>query len=153
VRLGSRKTETSEAPVVPAPTAGSPEAELARITYKPGWRFSIQQADWRGTALAHPELQIVVPYDSVDRPGASVTFCFPIYTPLDKLVDVVWCCVQWIENHEQREHFKVDGAHYVDPHPAQEERAMNEIRQAVGGDSLRCGTCGGWVPGTPSRFR
>lgn len=157
------ETRTTTDVTEPGPKSPA-EVELARITYKPGWVFRWGRGH-DGTASGHwdyPQLTITVPFVSIDRPDATLHFCFPVYAPPERLTDTVWAAVQWIENHEQREHFQVDGERYIDPHPAKEERAMFETRQATlgalgeereGWRSTRCQTCGGWRPGTPDRLR
>lgn len=85
--------------------------ELSKVTYKPGWSFSIQETGWEG-----PQLRIVVKkVENAYQPGE-------FNTPLPPMPDadyfhrwVAWR-IERVESREVREWFKVDGDTIFDPH-------------------------------------
>jgi hypothetical protein len=92
------------------------QAELERVSYKPGWEFRAYDGAWHGQ-----HLQIRCEVENTYRPGETV--------PLDIHVVLVggfespaqfhrWLLKRIVEAevHEAREFFKVDGQIVFDPH-------------------------------------
>lgn len=91
------------------------QAELARITYKPGWKISCYDGTWEGQ---HVVIQVVLP--DAANPEKEVTL--DIHSMLPPLRDVAglhfWLAwrLKRIEIHEMREFLRRDGKPIFDPH-------------------------------------
>jgi hypothetical protein len=91
------------------------QAELERITYKPGWAFTCYDGRWEGQHIA-----ITVELPDAGRPGETVTL--DVHSMLPPIPDVrylhTW--LAWrlgrIEIHEMREFLRVEGKAIFDPH-------------------------------------
>ncbi|MCW2898474.1 MAG: hypothetical protein JWO67_739 [Streptosporangiaceae bacterium] len=96
-------------------TTSEIQAELARVTYRQGWTFSIYQDDWEG-----PHLLVTAPVPNAYQPGQTITL--GIRSPLPPIPDAdylhLW--LAWrlgrIESHESREMLRIDGIAPFDPH-------------------------------------
>jgi len=90
-------------------------AELARITYKNGWTFTVYDGQWEGQHLA-----IGAQVSDAYHPGQSVTL--DVHTMLPPMPDVAYLhrWLGWrlgrLEVHEMREFLRVDGVAVFDPH-------------------------------------
>lgn len=105
--------------------------ELQRVTYKPGWRFSIEQAPngfdlvlRAGAFMQNADQRIGEEpsslYVSLDRHFPGDFFdqkTDPI--SLDLFHEFVYRLVVELEMHEVKEFLKIDGKHFIDPHPEQ----------------------------------
>lgn len=91
------------------------QAELERVSYKPGWTFTCYDGRWEGQHLA-----ITVEVPDATRPGRTVTL--DVHSSLPPIPDVPYLhtWLAWrlgrIENHEMREFLRVDGKAAFDPH-------------------------------------
>ena len=114
-RAGAAKHVRSLRAARRALTTAEIQAELERVTYKPGWSFTCYDGRWEGQHL-------VITVDVLDagRPGQSVTL--DVHSSLPPIPDVAYLhtWLAWrlgrIENHEMREFLRVDGHAVFDPH-------------------------------------
>ncbi len=94
---------------------------LARVTYKPGWRFCVAPHSYLGITL-------VVDYttNDINNPTAPITVgTARLFDEMQlenmKDEDIVVHCIggtiRDLEDHEFREHFRIDGHCVLDPHP------------------------------------
>lgn len=88
---------------------------LKRITYKPGYRFTVYDGQWEGQHLV-----ITTAVPDAYHPDRTVTL--DIHSPLPPMPDdaALHAWLMWrlwrIETHELREWFRVDGVPVSDPH-------------------------------------
>ena len=93
------------------------QAELARITYRPGWTFEAYQGPWEGQHL-------VIRAEVVNAFNPATTVTLDIHSMLPPIPDAAYLhrWLAWrlarIEVHEAREFFRVDGKPPFDPHAA-----------------------------------
>jgi hypothetical protein len=96
-------------------TTAEIQAELARVTYKPGWSFTAYDGDHEGQHLA-----ITCALPDAYQPGETTTL--DVHSALPPIPDVdylhAWLMHRLgrIESHELREWFKVDAVPVSDPH-------------------------------------
>lgn len=96
-------------------TVGEIEAELARVSYKPGWTFRVYQGRWEG-------LHLVIRTEVPDAYHEGENVVLDVHSFLPPLRDR-WALHSWltwrlarIEVHEMREFYRVDGQCWDDPH-------------------------------------
>lgn len=99
------------------------EAIVARITYRPGWQIRVVDEGTRGP---NPLVRLVLSLETIDsnwlpsQIGLRVTFeeSLPVSTFQDErdFVEYVWQRLQFAENHEACEFFRLDGKPVRDPH-------------------------------------
>jgi hypothetical protein len=92
-------------------------AEMARVTYKPGWSFRLYQHRWEGVWLA-----ITVELPDAEWPSRMMTIC--VRTAVPPIPHATYLH-EWLayrlgrtELHEMREFLRVDGEKIYDPHVA-----------------------------------
>jgi hypothetical protein len=87
---------------------------VSRVTYKPGWRFTVYEGRWEGTHLA---ITTVVP-DAYGGPDLVIDVHSMVPPMRDEAQVHDW--LMWrlarIEVHEMREFYRVAGCVYDDPH-------------------------------------
>jgi hypothetical protein len=115
------------------------QEELARITYKPGWRFLAYAGEWEG-----PHLVIQADLPDAYNPGQTVVVDIHSMLPPFRDVAGLHAWLAWrlgrIEIHEMREFFRVDGKPIFDPHAPGAERdnsAYHAPAEQTGGERLR----------------
>lgn len=91
-------------------------AELARISYRPGWSFTAFDDQWEGTKIRIVAKGIPDSYN----PGETIdlgidSFLPPICDEWNLRRWLAWR-IQRIEIHEMREFFRLDGRVLWDPH-------------------------------------
>lgn len=91
--------------------------QLARFTYKPGWKFSIKPTVFSGVCLF-----IAMDCEDTYNPGQMITIakqCPLTFAPYgDPEPFAAWLAheIKDVEIHESREWLKRDGMIYDDPH-------------------------------------
>jgi hypothetical protein len=90
-------------------------AEVARVTYKPGWSFHVYMDDWEG-----PHILIVAPTPNAYCPTETIDLGIRSAMPPFFSADAVHVWLMWrldrIETHELREFYRVDDVAIADPH-------------------------------------
>jgi hypothetical protein len=99
------------------------QAELQRVTYRDGWAFTAYDGRFEGQHLT-----IRADLPDAYNPGHTVTV--QVESALPPIPDVAYLH-QWlawrlgrIEQHEMREHLRVDGALVYDPHAEYADRDL-----------------------------
>jgi len=92
-------------------------AVLARVSYKPGWSFSLWESRWEGICMGI-RFQATDSYAS--SPGVGVTINVKTFVPPCPNEQYFLAFLAYrlsrIELHEMREFLKVDGKCLDDPH-------------------------------------
>lgn len=94
---------------------------LARITYKPGFKMTLEIHDWNSGCV---ELKISHKTISVSKSEPALIYHTEkiVINELSQMTEkefiaLVYNAVTHLERHEQDEWFKVDGRPLVEPHP------------------------------------
>lgn len=95
------------------------KAALAKVTYKPGWKFAIVDHGVNSFALA-------ISFEQIDtyNPDRTIKVGFhePIYrgalVSIEAFQHWIITLIDKIERHEAREWFRYDGVMIFDPHKA-----------------------------------
>jgi hypothetical protein len=99
------------------------QAELQRITYREGWTFTAYDGRWEGQHLT-----IRADLPDAYNPGHTVTVQVESALPPIPDVDYLLIWLAWrlgrVENHEMREHLRVDGAPVYNPHASFADRDL-----------------------------
>lgn len=111
---------------MPELTLEDVQEELAKITYKPGWSLSAH----RGYYATPNYFDLVIKMDAPDSTNPDEVIPVGTSRPLSfyrlSMADSPWQeifheevyrAICWLEMHEVKEFFKVNGQHFVDPHP------------------------------------
>jgi hypothetical protein len=90
-------------------------AEVAKVTYRPGWTFAVAEHGFED-----PWLRIVAPVADGYDPGQSIDL--GIDSPIPPMADtdalhrwLIWRLGR-VESHESREFYRVGGFPLFDPH-------------------------------------
>jgi hypothetical protein len=96
-------------------------AELQRVTYKPGWSFTVYDGQWEGQHLV---IHTVVA--DATHPGQDTVLDVHSMLPPIPDADYLYRYLAWrlarIEVHEMREFLRVDGTPPFDPHAEHADR-------------------------------
>jgi hypothetical protein len=94
---------------------------LARVTYKPGWFFTVYDGEWEGQ---HFVITALVP--DAYNPGATTVLDVHSALPPIPNQEYLWHWITWrvgrVESHEMREFLRVEGDAIHDPHAPNAER-------------------------------
>lgn len=90
-------------------------AEVARVAYRPGWTFVVEE---RG--FEDPWLRIIAPVPNAYDPAQAIDLGIDSPVPPMADADALHRWLMWrlcrVETHEAREFYKVDGFVQFDPH-------------------------------------
>jgi hypothetical protein len=104
-------------------TTAQVQAELERVTYKPGWTITCYDGRHEGQHLT-----IRADLPDACNPGDTVTIQVETALPPIPDVDYLHAWLIWrlcrIESHEAREFYRVDGKPVFDPHAPYAERDL-----------------------------
>ncbi len=96
-------------------------AELEKVSYKPGFRFTVYDGTWEGQ---HMVITTSVP--DAYKPGEMTVLDVHSMLPPMRDREALWEWLAWrlgrIEIHEMREFLRVDGRPVFDPHAPFAER-------------------------------
>lgn len=97
------------------------EEELARFTYKPGWKFSIYAPLLPSATSSRAWLKIDFEVEDTYRPGHQTRVgmrrpLLPYYIDADHFAHWLVREIDRAEQHETREFLKRDGVMIFDPH-------------------------------------
>lgn len=103
---------------------------LARVTYKPGWRFAVYDGRFEGQHLVITT-QVLDAYDPDSTVTLDVHSMLPPMRDEQQFLDWLLWRVCRIETHEAREFLRVNGVSHNDPHAEYADRDLHD--QSHGG--------------------
>jgi hypothetical protein len=91
-------------------------AEVAKLRYRPGWFFAVEERGFEDPWLRMLATGVMNAYDPQSTIDLGIDSPIPPMANTDQLYRWLMWRLERVESHEAREWFRIDGAVLFDPH-------------------------------------